>query len=84
MLLNVSSGLYENHFFIYFLRILLRVLQLRALKITVSALKSASFSQIIVKRDKDIYCPKISDKLDCGGSASFDMPIMDHVMNWPI
>ena len=38
-------------------------------------------SRIIFKLSEDIYCPKISDKFDHGGSASLNMRIMDHLMS---
>ena len=40
-----------------------------------------SFSNLI---GKDIYCPKISDEFDHGGSASLNMRIMDHLMSWTL
>ena len=33
---------------------------------------------------KGIYCPKISDEFDHGGSASFDMRKMDNLMSRPL
>ena len=38
----------------------------------------SNFSEIIFKSGKDIYSPKILDKLDYGSSASLNM----HVMSW--
>ena len=83
MLINISSGFCHNgqknilaNFF--------RIFQLCTWKITFSALTSVKFSRIIFKLGKDIYCPKISDKLDHGGSASLNMCIMDHLMSQPL
>ena len=41
-------------------------------------------SRIIFKLGKDIYCPKVSDKFDHGGSASLNMHIIDHLMSRPL
>ena len=47
----------------------IRFLQLCTLKITISALTSVIFAQIIWKRGNDIHCLKISDEFNYGGSA---------------
>ena len=43
-----------------------------------------NFSRIIFKFGKNIYYPKIWDKLDHGGSASLNMRIMDHLISRPL
>ena len=43
-----------------------------------------NFSRIIFKLGKDIYCPKILEDFDYGGSASLNMCIMDHLRKQPL
>ena len=41
---------------------------------------SAVFSRIIFKHGKDIYCPKVRDELNDGGSVSLNMRTVDPLM----
>ena len=42
------------------------------------------FSLNIFKHGRDIYCPKISDEFDYGGSGSLNMCIINRPFNEPI
>ena len=62
---------------LFFVANLLHALQFCTLK----SLLIHNFSWIIFKYGKDIYCSRVSEEFDYGGSGPLNMRIMDHLLN---
>ena len=81
-LIDIGSGFYQHHEKI--LAIFFSHFPTSHIKNHGNRSHVHTFYQIFLNCGKEIYCLKISDKFDYGGSAIFNTCIMDHLMSRPL